>query len=377
MLSKYLKVKNEYLQLKERYDRLVMMRGGNYSCSNLPIDVIGKFCVDDPQGKFKTLEDCAFSEECWDKQRELNASLKEEKERMEKERKQPHEIKGFEITDGRTIGGCVKELVEESYEIYRKLLRKGTPITIVCGGQSPSYYCLAMMNFKIFDPNKVNIVILPHSKAGIKSSAYDQYRDDVKYCERLREKGITLNKEVVIIDGVHSGTGIKALSSALKYCYPYINIKTIAINYSIGISKIDVDEEIALPCEPLFSDKYPRLVTSYHPRHFDNPEMFITNFIGVENNPIANMIIQVSSLYPNTKVEHTEWYKFNAIASIEQAKAKAKAKAKAQKEIISFRPIILDNPKRYKCPKCGSTSGTALIITHNHDCLYAFAKPIE
>ena len=65
----------------------------------------------------------------------------------------------FGITTYQTLGDCVKELIVASYSIYLNLLSKVNihPITIVCGGQSPSYYCLAMMNFKIFNPKLVNI----------------------------------------------------------------------------------------------------------------------------------------------------------------------------------------------------------------------------
>ena len=41
-----------------------------------------------------------------------------------------------------------------------------------------------MMNFKIFDPELVNIIILPHSKAGQKST--DQLQENKEYCNRLK-----------------------------------------------------------------------------------------------------------------------------------------------------------------------------------------------
>ena len=107
-----------------------------------------------------------------------------------------------------------------------------------------------MMNFKIYNPDLVNIIILPHSKGGQKSE--DQVKENTEYCERLKEKGIKLNRNVVIIDGVHSGTGILALESALKHCYQNIYVVKIAINAVSGIAKIPVNEEIILPCEPKF-----------------------------------------------------------------------------------------------------------------------------
>ena len=42
----------------------------------------------------------------------------------------------------------VKECVETSYKIYNSLLEnsKQEPITLICGGQSPAYFCYAMMH---------------------------------------------------------------------------------------------------------------------------------------------------------------------------------------------------------------------------------------
>lgn len=42
------------------------------------------------------------------------------------------------------LAKCVEELVESSYAIYKYLLEQKKQITLICGGQSPSYYCLSM-----------------------------------------------------------------------------------------------------------------------------------------------------------------------------------------------------------------------------------------
>ena len=216
----------------------------------------------------------------------------------------------FRVKTHQTLGDCIKELIDTSYLIYKRLLEsKNKPTTIVCGGQSPSYFCLAMMHFQIFDPKLVNIVILPHSKGGIKSK--NQELENKIYSQRIRDKGIQLNNDVVIIDGVHTGVGILALESALKYTFPDINVYRIAINFSKGISEIYVDEEIAIPCEPRFSDDFPRLVQSFYPGEFEDNSKFITHFINVESNPIAEMITSVAKDYPKIQVQDTEWYKLN------------------------------------------------------------------
>ena len=219
----------------------------------------------------------------------------------------------FGIVTYQTIGDCIKELIEASHDIYDRLLKKAAkhPITIVCGGQSPAYYCLAMMNFSIFNPELVNIVILPHSKGGTKSKLKDQTSENEKYCERLKEKNILINKNIVIIDGVHSGTGILALESALQNCFGPINVYKIALNAQKGIAKIRVNEEIILPCEPKFSDVFPRLVSHFLPGEFHNSSKFITSFINIEANPVAEMIIDIAKNYPTIKVEDTQWYKLN------------------------------------------------------------------
>ena len=92
------------------------------------------------------------------------------------------------ITD-QTLGDNVKELIENAHMIYNYILGLGCR-TIVCGGQSPSYYCLAMMNMKIYNPEVLNIVILPHSKGGDRTGYCQQYNDNQLYSQRLKEKNI-------------------------------------------------------------------------------------------------------------------------------------------------------------------------------------------
>ena len=286
------------------------------------------------------------------------------------------------ITD-QTMGDCIKELIEASYRIYNNLLIIGVPTTIICGGQSPAYYCLAMMHFKIYNPALVNIVILPHSKGGTKSA--DQKSENIAYCTQLQKKGIILRPKVVIIDGVHSGTGILALESALQHCWNNtLQIKKIAINAFSGL-KIKVDEEIVLRCEPKFSDVFPRIVTHYLPKNFNNESMFVTEFIGLDNNPIAEMIIEIAMTFPEIRVEDTDWFKLNNVITEEVARHRAVFEQQIRdRELIerelrgqSYETTILDNPKRYKCPVCGSISGTSLIATHAFNCEHKFKTPIE
>ena len=311
----------------------------------------------------------------------------------------------FGIVTYQTLGDCVKELIEASFDMYNYILNYFfSPVTIICGGQSPSYYCLSMMNSKIYNPEKAEILILPHSKGGEKSE--DQLKENMLYCERLKEKNILLRKNVVIIDGVHSGTGILSLESSLKYCFPYIQVYKIAINAQEDIAKIPVDKEYILPCEPKFSDIFPRLVISYKPSDFKDPSKFINKF-NLKNNPVAEMIIDLSKIYPEIKIEDTDWYKKNNILTKEiieareekkisdmhkrerlEAEYKREQQEKALKEKGGyFKPHILyrNGNKIYQCPLCNTISGTLAVkypekieyFSHNYDCLNKYKIPKE
>ena len=69
MHRKYLESKQKYLALK---DKIISLRDGNYSCSNKPTTIFRKFCNNDKRGKYKTIEECIFSEECINVQKQLH-----------------------------------------------------------------------------------------------------------------------------------------------------------------------------------------------------------------------------------------------------------------------------------------------------------------
>ena len=96
------------------------------------------------------------------------------------------------------------------------------------------------------------------------------------------------------------------------------------------------------------------------------------------------MIIAVAKVYPEMKVEDTDWYKLNNEITEEIAREKAiqeekETVRKIQQEGVGqvFNPNVLENPKRYQCPECKSVSGTSLIITHYLDCPNKFKIPKE
>ena len=301
----------------------------------------------------------------------------------------PHKLDiDFGSVTHQTLGDCIKELIEASYKIYSDILKKGKS-TIICGGQSPAYYCLAMMNLSIYNHEIVNIVILPHSKGGLKTDKKNVIQENSVYCERIKENNLDIRNNITIIDGVHTGTGILALESALRQCFPNVNINKIAINAMKGISEIRVDQEIILPCEPKFSDTFPRLVQSYHPRDFSNSDLFINDFIGLETNPIAQMIIQLSSTHPEISIKDSEWFLLNNVITpkiqmLKEDYNKELLIEERKKQGGYFKPIILFNPTRYQCPFCKTITGTAApenpynlsLFSHDYHCINRFKIPM-
>jgi hypothetical protein len=289
------------------------------------------------------------------------------------------------IDADQTDGDCIKELIEGAYVIYSSILSLPYETTIICGGQSPAYYCLAMMNFSIYNNKRANIIVLPHSKSG-QITTYDKvYAENRQYCARLMEKGLKLENNVIIIDSIHSGVGILALESALKHCYPRIKISKYSINDDHHMT---VDRKYNFRCQAIFSDYFPRIVNSYPARNFDDSTNFITNFINLDN-PIAEMIIDIAKNYPYIKVEDTEWYQLNNIITteIEAARTKYKIQQEKQKQYQlekeesirveketalasakTFEPIITINKygsEVYECPICKLQTVTSEVRKNN------------
>ena len=238
------------------------------------------------------------------------------------------------IDDDQTLGDCIKELIEGAYNIYLSILRLPYKTTIICGGQSPAYYCLAMMNFPIYNNDRANIIVLPHSKSGLITTYDKVYEENRQYCERLMEKGIKLEDNVIIIDAIKSGVGILALESALTQCYPNIRVSKYSIN---DYHTIRVDRKFNFRCKAIFSDHFPRIVNHYPVHIFDDSTNFITNFINLDN-PIAEMVVDIARRYPEIKVEDTDWYQLNNIITPEIEAARIKRIESARK-LIEFEEL--------------------------------------
>ncbi len=230
---------------------------------------------------------------------------------------------GLEI---RSISRCVKELIEFSYFLYNKILLKSheqTPpsqISIVCGGQSPAYYALSMLNLSIYNPELVNVVIIPHSTGGGEwERSVQTEAQTMKYCERLREKGVTVYPKVYILDLVESGLGVKSLKKALQRCFGLVkeNIKILAVKaYQNGPPRITVGNGLENTydqyCFAFFRQMFKRIVPTYKPEQFNRQNLPIPNLEAVyAENPLARMIRDCSRVYPYVPIEETPWYRLN------------------------------------------------------------------
>lgn len=215
----------------------------------------------------------------------------------------------FELYD-QSLGELVKELVIVAADIYEKLLRESIingPISLVCGGQSPAYFALAMFNLKIYNKALVSIVILPHSKGGTFRQAPDEISD---YCLKLKESGLNLHQIVYILDTVHSGAGIISLENCLYHYKPSSSYRKISINHPSAPPCINVKYKYTAKAVPRLSDSFPRIVNRYHPFEYKTVD-FKDHFINLEQNEYATMIIEMASLYGSKDLADTEWFKLN------------------------------------------------------------------
>jgi hypothetical protein len=260
------------------------------------------------------------------------------------------------INDDQTFGDCIKELIEGAYNIYSSILRLPYETTIICGGQSPAYYCLAMMNFSIYNNKRANIIVLPHSKSGQITTHDKVYEENRQYCARLMEKGIKLENNVIIIDAIKSGVGILALESALTQCYPSIKVSKYSIN---DYHTIKVDRKFNYRCKGIFSDYFPRIVNEYPVHIFEDSTNFITNFINLDN-PIAEMVVDIARRYPDIKVEDTEWYQLNNIITPEIEAARIKRIESARESIELEKKAFIETIERRKLESAKLPKETAL-----------------
>jgi len=211
------------------------------------------------------------------------------------------------ITVDITLTGTIKELLNVSNSIYNYVLsQKSKPITyLICVGQSPAYYALAMMNLPSYDKQNVQIIVLPYS-----SQINPTNDQELSYIKQLKDNGLNFNMddEYYFLDQAQSGITFKHFLFMFKRASMSRNNYLLLLNSggfryeSNYISGINIKEHFISPNLPRFSDTFPRIVMHYKPDMFEIKPMII-GFINMDN-PLVKMIIDCAKIYPSK-----DWYK--------------------------------------------------------------------
>jgi hypothetical protein len=194
-----------------------------------------------------------------------------------------------------TLENVADEIVRSAVEIYRFLLllaeSKKQSISLVCAGQSPAYFALAIVNLKLYQPEVVEIVVLPYSKKG---SVGNINKESDLYKLRLDEAGVYLRSRVVIFDYILSGVGILSLKKTLEICYPESVFGLISINQAGCTHSIPVYKQFTTSCISFLLYKQERIVQNYTPLHFLEEKMQV-GFINLENDTLATLVLSVAN----------------------------------------------------------------------------------
>jgi hypothetical protein len=185
-----------------------------------------------------------------------------------------------------------EEIVNVSVEIYNFLLLfanlKKQALTLVCGGQSPAYFALAILNLKIYRPEIVEVVVLPYSKKGLIG---DVVKESYIYKRRLDEAGFQLRRCAIILDYILSGVGIRSLKKTLEICYPDTNVGLISINQTGSTHMIPVYRQFTASCMSFLLKREQRIVQTYTPLHFTEEKIKL-GFINLEHDDLATIVLQ-------------------------------------------------------------------------------------
>jgi hypothetical protein len=191
-----------------------------------------------------------------------------------------------------TLESVAEEVIKVSNEIYRFVLllaeSKKQYISLVCAGQSPAYFALAIMNLKIYRPEIVEIVVLPYSKKG---AAGNISKESDIYKLRLDEVGVHLRPRIIILDYILSGVGILSLKKTLENCYPDSSIGLISINQSGCTHSIPVYKQFTTSCMSFLLYRQERIVQHYTPLSFLEEKLHI-GFINLETDMLASLVLE-------------------------------------------------------------------------------------
>ena len=319
-----------------------------------------------------------------------------------------------------TLGDCVKEIIEGAYKLYNEILELNIPTTIICGEQSPAYFCLAILNFKIYEKNKdkVNIIILPYLKEDeeYKNSikqyikwTKDRYIDDTDerkqkleshYISRLRFSKELLKNNIIIIDCLRSRSDILSIEKTLNYLNGWLDIKIknvkkygISSHYQKDTIKrrdITFDKEYIFYCDDMIGgydlaiEPFPNLIPIYKPPYILNENPLNNELI--LDNPIAQMIIDIAKDYATIPIENSEWYKLNHNIT-EELESRMKHRVEYNKKLEENHRLMVESKGKtfkpetsefndgyikydmYVCPECkGDTKFSRDIIKHEDNC---------
>jgi len=191
-----------------------------------------------------------------------------------------------------------KEIISVAKDIYKFVSHiafiKRTPFSLVCVGQSPAYLALAMKHIREYNPESVEIVVLPYSKHGRAGDISKEYK---MYKLRLLESNINLRKDIIILDYVISGNGIVSFKNTLALCFPEVSIGLITVTFPGANHNIPVYKHFTLNCfDFLLSSE--RIVQHYSPADFLHKKL-IADFINLGDNMLARRVVDAAIVSVN------------------------------------------------------------------------------
>lgn len=190
-----------------------------------------------------------------------------------------------------TLENVAGEIVRSAGEIYQFLLylaeAKRCSISLVCAGQSPAYFALAILNLKTYRAEVVEVVVLPYSKKGTVGNII---KESEIYKQRLDEAGIKLRGFVILFDYILSGVGIISLKKTLEICYPDSAFGLISINQTGCTHSVPVYKQFATSCMSFLLYRQERIVQHYSPLSFLEEEIKV-GFINLETDLLATLVL--------------------------------------------------------------------------------------
>ena len=194
-----------------------------------------------------------------------------------------------------TLDNVAEEVIRSAGEIYDFLLflakAKRCNISLVCAGQSPAYFALAILNLKIYRPEIVEVVVLPYSKKGAVGNIN---KECDLYKLRLDEAGVKLRGFVILFDYILSGVGIISLKKTLEICFPDSLIGLISINQTGCTHSVPVYKQFTTSCMSFLLYRQERIVQQYMPSSFLEERMN-TGFINLETDMLAKIVLEKMS----------------------------------------------------------------------------------